>query len=86
MSVFSQSYLGHSPVDSSSEHSNLTEKYCHQQGCSGRVGGGWQQEGDPGGEGEHAGGDEEDVDILHVSADQINVQTNNRIEVISAIS
>ena len=75
-----------SAFDGSSEHSNLTEKYCHQQGCSGGVGGGRQQEGDPGGKGEHAGGDEEDVDILHVSADQMNVQTNNRIEVISAIA
>ena len=60
----------------------MTEKHRHKERCSGGVGGGWQEEGDPGGDGEHGGRDEVDVDILGVAADQVDLETNHREEII----
>ena len=68
-----------SVLDSSSEDAHLTEEHCHQQRCPGRVGGGGQQVGDPGGHSEHAGGDEVDKDVLPVAAHQLYLDPHHRV-------
>ena len=76
---FSTSIKVWSILDSSSEDSHLTEKDSHQKRCPGRVGGGGQEVGHPGGDGEHAGGDEVDKDVLPVAAHQVYLDAHQRV-------
>ena len=62
--------------DGSREDSNLTEKHCHQQGRPGGVAGRGDEEGDPGGEGEHGGRYEVDEDVFVVAAHQMYFQSS----------
>ena len=57
-------------IDGSSEDPNLAEEHCDQKRCAGRVGGGGQEMGHPGGHREHCGGDEVEKDVLTRPADQ----------------
>ena len=70
--------------DGSREDSNLTEKHRHQQGSPGGVAGGGDEEGDPGGEGEHGGRDEVDVDVLTGATDKMDLQPSCREVIIRA--
>ena len=60
------------------EQSDLTEKYGDQQGGAGGVGGGRQQEGDPGGDCEHGGGQVVHPHVLRVQVRQCNLQSNHQ--------
>ena len=56
---------------------HLAEEHRDQEGGAGGVGGGRQEEGDPGGHREHRGGDEVDKDVLVVLADQVNLEADH---------
>ena len=53
--------------DDSVEDACLAEKHSDEEGGSGRVGGGRQDEGDPRGDCEHRGGEEVDPQIFGVT-------------------
>ena len=70
--------------DGGGEDPDLTEKHRHQQGRPGGVAGRGDEEGDPGGEGEHGGRDEVDVDILTGATDKMDLQPSCREVIIRA--
>ena len=66
-------------LDGRGEDADLAEEHGDQEGGASGVGGGGQQVGDPGGEGEHRGGDEVDEDVLPVPAHQLHLEPHHGV-------
>ena len=76
---FGTSVLVRRVPDHSIEQPDLTEKYGDQKGGSRGVGGGGEEEGDPGGDREHGGGQVVHPHVLRVQVGQCHLESNHGI-------
>ena len=77
VNIFGTSVLVWRVPDHCIEQPDLTQKNGDQQGGAGGVGGGRQEEGDPGGDCEHGGGQVVHPHVLRVQVRQCHFQSNH---------